>query len=109
VTPARRPVHDGHAYEAGFEPADGSDLVLAAFACPGCLFGARALALVDARERPVAELACPACARLWQVELTLAQVLALLLAPPSALEVRRGPQAEWLLRLATITPEDIGC
>jgi hypothetical protein len=109
VTPARRPVHDGRAYEAGFEPADGPDLVLAAFACPWCLAGARALALVDARERPVAELACPACARLWQVELTLAQVLALLLAPPAALEIRRGPQAQWLRDQATIMAEDIGC
>jgi hypothetical protein len=67
-----------------------------------------ALLLVDAVDVPVAELSCPRCARFWQVELGLAQVLRLLLDPPEGLAVSRGPQAEWLLGQATITGEDIG-
>lgn len=94
-----RPVKtDGGPHRALFEPGDDPRLVLAAFACPGCLGGAGRVALVDAFAVPVAEVVCPACGRLFQVELTLAQLAALLVAEPPAVRLRLGAQAARMRR-----------
>jgi hypothetical protein len=89
---------DGGPHRAAFRPGDDRRVVRAAFSCPGCLRGAREVALVDAFAVPVAEVACAGCGRLWQIELDLAQLAELLVAEPPAVALRLGGQASRLRR-----------
>lgn len=98
----------GGCFGAAFRPGDEPTLVRASFACPGCLRAAHAVTVVDARALPVAELSCRGCGRLWQVELTLAQLLRVLVAGVAGIEVVAGPQAARLRELATCDDEDRG-
>jgi hypothetical protein len=95
-------------YEATFEPGDEPLLVRASLTCPQCLRVAGALRLVDAVAVPVAELTCARCARLWQVELTLAQLLRLVLTDVARMRTELGPQALRLRELAACSDDDLG-
>jgi hypothetical protein len=95
-------------YEATFEPGDAPPLVRASLTCPSCLRLAAALRLVDAVAVPVAELTCARCGRLWQVELTLAQLLRLVLTDAARMRTDLGPQARRIRELAACSDEDLG-
>jgi hypothetical protein len=95
-------------YAATFEPGDAPVLVRASLACPRCLRAPDALRLVDAAWMPVAELRCARCARLWQVELTLAQVLRLVLTDAAHVPTDLGPQARRIRAVAACEAEDLG-
>ncbi|HEU4658418.1 MAG TPA: hypothetical protein VFR97_12875 [Capillimicrobium sp.] len=94
--PVRRPRDGPACQQAAFEPGDDDRLVRAAFACPVCLRAAGGVRLVDAFAFPVGELSCRSCERLWQVELTLPQLLVLLTRDVAGLAVDAGPQAQRL-------------
>lgn len=95
-------------YEAAFEPGDRAELVRASFACPRCLRAPGSIRLVDAAGGPVAEATCADCRRLWQVELSPAQALAVLLGDVRGLVADAGPQARRLRDLASFAGEDVG-
>ena len=98
---------DAHDDVARFRADDDARLVAASFACPVCL-GLDAVArLVLMRDDSEVECACATCATTWSVAVDPAQVMRLVLHPPSAEDdaplrmlAPRTADAPWTRRVA---------